>query len=292
VVISVGALAGMTTTLMGALFALPRLVYAMAQDGLLFKCFARVNQRTQLPLVTVGVWGFLSAVVALIFDIEKLVEFMSIGTLMAYSIVSAAVVILRYRPKHKIDTIPLTEINSEQVQERLYVTGSLHPKFIGIEQLIGCHPAGKVPSACVLIYAVSCSVFFSVLQWGNENAAGWSVALLLISSLTAVSALLLITAHQQSTETLLFRVPLVPLIPALSISANIALMVNLNPMTWVRFLVWVTIGLFIYFGYGIRHSKESAGITSFSGLLAKSNSNAEMKTNWGTNDAPADTNST
>ena len=67
--------------------------------------------------MTVGVWGFLSAVVALIFDIEKLVEFMSIGTLMAYSIVSAAVVILRYRPKHKIDTIPLTEINSEQVQE-------------------------------------------------------------------------------------------------------------------------------------------------------------------------------
>ena len=67
------------------------------------------------------------------------------------------------------------------------MTGSLHPKFIGIEQLIGCHPAGKVPSACVLIYAVSCSVFFSVLQWGNENAAGWSVALLLISSLTAVS---------------------------------------------------------------------------------------------------------
>ena len=57
-----------------------------------------------------------------------------------------------------------------------------------------------------------------------------------------IAALLLITAHQQSTETLLFRVPLVPLIPALSISANIALMVNLNPMTWVRFLVWVTIG--------------------------------------------------
>ena len=55
-------------------------------------------------------------------------------------------------------------------------------------------------------------------------------------------ALVIITAHQQCTEGLLFKVPLVPLIPALSISANIALMVNLNPMTWVRFLVWVTIG--------------------------------------------------
>lgn len=67
--------------------------------------------------MTVGVWGLLSAIVALIFDIEKLVEFMSIGTLMAYTIVSAAIIILRYRPKHKIDTIPLTEINSEHIQE-------------------------------------------------------------------------------------------------------------------------------------------------------------------------------
>lgn len=67
--------------------------------------------------MTVGVWGVLSAIVALVFDIEKLVEFMSIGTLMAYTIVSAAVIILRYRPKHKIDTIPLTEINSEHIQE-------------------------------------------------------------------------------------------------------------------------------------------------------------------------------
>lgn len=49
IVISVGALAGMTTTLLGSLFALPRLVYAMATDGLLFSCFARVNEKTQVP---------------------------------------------------------------------------------------------------------------------------------------------------------------------------------------------------------------------------------------------------
>ena len=48
IVISVGALAGMTTTLFGSLFALPRCVYAMAQDGLLFQFFARVESRTQV----------------------------------------------------------------------------------------------------------------------------------------------------------------------------------------------------------------------------------------------------
>lgn len=109
IVISVGALAGMTTTLFGSLFSLPRGVYAMAQDGLLFKIFARVNEKTQVPLVTIGVCGLFSAIVALLFDIEKLVEFMSIGTLMAYTIVSAAVIILRYRPMTRSDALPLTE---------------------------------------------------------------------------------------------------------------------------------------------------------------------------------------
>jgi cationic amino acid transporter 4 len=82
----------------------------MAQDGLLFKVFARVNEKTQVPLITIGVCGLFSAFVALFFDIEKLVEFMSIGTLMAYTIVSAAVIILRYRPLVvRSDVLPLTE---------------------------------------------------------------------------------------------------------------------------------------------------------------------------------------
>lgn len=51
-----------------------------------------------------------------------------------------------------------------------------------------------------------------------------------------------IMAHQQSSEGLRFKVPMVPLIPALSIAANIGLMVNLNPMTWVRFGVWMAVG--------------------------------------------------
>jgi len=55
IIISVGALAGMTTTLFGSLFSLPRGVYAMAQDGLLFGVFGRVNEKTQMPLVTLAV---------------------------------------------------------------------------------------------------------------------------------------------------------------------------------------------------------------------------------------------
>lgn len=50
-----------------------------------------------MPLLNLAVSGIFSAVIALLFDLEKLVEFMSIGTLLAYTIVSASVIILRYK---------------------------------------------------------------------------------------------------------------------------------------------------------------------------------------------------
>lgn len=51
-----------------------------------------------MPINAVLVFGSITAVIALVFDIETLVEFLSIGTLLAYSIVSACVIILRYQP--------------------------------------------------------------------------------------------------------------------------------------------------------------------------------------------------
>ena len=47
-VVSIGALCGMTTTLFGSLFSLPRCMYAMATDGLLFSFLGSVNQKTQV----------------------------------------------------------------------------------------------------------------------------------------------------------------------------------------------------------------------------------------------------
>lgn len=95
---SVGALCGMTTTLFGSLFSLPRTMYAMASDGLLFGFLGRVSKRTQVPTVNLAISGFLSGLIALLFDLDHLVEFMSIGTFLAYTIVSVSVIVLRYRP--------------------------------------------------------------------------------------------------------------------------------------------------------------------------------------------------
>lgn len=52
-----------------------------------------------------------------------------------------------------------------------------------------------------------------------------------------------------------FRTPLVPLIPLIGIAFSIWLLAELAAITWLVFLVWLSLGLLVYFGYGIRHSK-------------------------------------
>ena len=84
-------------TKQGCMFPLPRVVYAMADDGLIFRGLANINEKTKTPVIATLSMASLAALLAAIFDIKELVDFMSIGTLMAYTLVAASVMILRYR---------------------------------------------------------------------------------------------------------------------------------------------------------------------------------------------------
>jgi APA family basic amino acid/polyamine antiporter len=57
-----------------------------------------------------------------------------------------------------------------------------------------------------------------------------------------------------------FRVPLVPWFPILGVIFCVALMLSLPVLTWIRFFVWLVLGLFIYFGYSVRHSRLRHGV--------------------------------
>jgi APA family basic amino acid/polyamine antiporter len=57
-----------------------------------------------------------------------------------------------------------------------------------------------------------------------------------------------------------FRVPMVPLFPLLGVIFCFVLMLSLPLETWVRFVLWLAIGLCIYFLYGLRHSKLRRGL--------------------------------
>lgn len=97
-VIGIGAVCGLAASLLGSLFPLPRIIYSMASDGLLFQTFSRVHPKTEVPTMATIYPGFLTAVFSFLFNLNELVEMMSIGTLLAYTLVSLSVLILRYQP--------------------------------------------------------------------------------------------------------------------------------------------------------------------------------------------------
>lgn len=91
-----GAIAGLSSVVLGLLMAQPRVFYTMAHDGLLPPVFATMHPKYGTPSVTTMISGGLAAVVAGLFPIGILGELVSIGTLLAFVIVCSGVLVLRY----------------------------------------------------------------------------------------------------------------------------------------------------------------------------------------------------
>jgi APA family basic amino acid/polyamine antiporter len=76
-----------------------------------------------------------------------------------------------------------------------------------------------------------------------------------LSAFVLVSLAVVVLRRRRPDLKRAYQVPFSPWLPLLSALACFYLMLNLTTLTWLRFLVWLAIGLAIYFGYGYRHSR-------------------------------------
>uniref|UniRef100_A0A8C0BYP7 Solute carrier family 7 member 3 n=1 Tax=Buteo japonicus TaxID=224669 RepID=A0A8C0BYP7_9AVES len=270
--VAVGSLCALSTSLLGSMFPMPRVIYAMAEDGLLFKFLSSINNRTKTPLSATITSGLLAAVMAFLLDLKDLVDLMSIGTLLAYSLVAVCVLILRYQsgqlnsPKamemlelngneeERVIMNPAVTAASAQQKETLSLATLFNPPEDTPTML-----SGRIVYVCVSVIATLITVICVVLTLKvtalKDASVGWIVALVLLLMALLIPTII-VWRQPQSNARLNFKVPFLPLLPIFSIFVNILLMVQLSAGTWVRFAIWMAVGFMIYFGYGIRNSVE------------------------------------
>lgn len=219
-IVGFGTLFGITTSLLGSAYSLPRAVYAMAQDGLLFKSLAYVYPKFQTPVVAIAVFGFISALMAFLFEITTLVEFMSIGTLTAYTMVSACVIVLRYLPVYKCQfklkpEEDMPEATSPTEESSIIKKSKSQDDFGRLKQSLRSFPIlnkfepGNAVMLATFLLLVSIVCFNATLIFGYDHLADgswWAIILVILFLVMVVTCYLAMVAHEKNDAFMTFQV--------------------------------------------------------------------------------------
>ncbi|XP_053200737.1 cationic amino acid transporter 2-like [Panonychus citri] len=275
-IITFGAITSLSTALLGSLFPLPRVLFAMSSDGLIPSIFKSTVGAKKSPIFSTMFAGTFAGTMAALFTTDELTDMMSIGTLLAYTLVALSVLILRYRedPNYSVTKEELTDEYQNSTDEDELIDSK--PSFISILFNLDGY---KVPNkqtteiSTMIIFALSllCLFLDGCLTFFFEGLRAGDLSSIIVVGVTfslIICLLFILNRQPQSQTKLAFKVPFLPALPIVSALFNFYLMYNLSARTWYRFLVWMAFGLSTYFLFSIRNSR---GYLSQSDRDAKSN---------------------
>ncbi|MEP7213385.1 MAG: amino acid permease [Acidobacteriota bacterium] len=218
-IIAVGAIVAIATVLLVFQLGQPRLWMAMSRDGLLPKVFSSIHPKFRTPWFSTLLTGFMVAIPALFMNLSEVTDLSVIGTLFAFTIVCAGVLVKDKEFAGQKRFVPY--ISSRYIAPALFII---------------------VWVALLYLNGEAVNRFFTDFTSTEESAFYHKIPhfVFIVFSLGL---------------TVLCFVKRLSLIPVLGVIFCTYLMTELGMTNWIRFGVWLLIGLVVYFLYSYKHSK-------------------------------------
>jgi APA family basic amino acid/polyamine antiporter len=217
-IISVSSVIAITSALLVYQLGQPRIWMTMSRDGLLWKRFAKIHPKYQTPSFATIVTGFVVGIPALFFKMDFFVDLTSVGTFFAFILVCGGILYLDHKGISAQSKFRVPYLNGK------YIVGVL---FI-------------VAIAALSIYGQEV-----IAEWKGMSAMEIIEHKLLTIVFWITWAILSVMSFKYNFSTL----------PVAGILTNLYLMTELGSSNWLIFVIWLAIGLVIYFSYGYRKSK-------------------------------------
>jgi amino acid transporter len=286
-IIAVSAVVAMASVLLVFQMGQPRIWMSMSRDGLLPKRFSRVHPKYKTPSYATIVTGFVVAVPALFLNLTMVTDLCSIGTLFAFVLVCAGVLVLQNRtdiPRGKFKT---PYVNSKYIFPVLLSIGvsiafsvnkSATMDFITNEKQI--NEAGTIVTSLEETDTKAVVTYLQANGFVKETNADLEEVLSAISEdeetyKNVVDAMPIDASLKYESGFALFKhkIPMwiflislvffaawswrqnLSLIPLLGLVSCLYMMAELSVWNWIYFTIWLLIGLVIYFGFSRKNSK-------------------------------------
>ena len=238
-IIAISAVIAMASVLLVFQVGQPRIWMSMSRDGLLPPSFSKIHPRYKTPYFSTVIAGILVAVPSLFLNLTEVTDLTSIGTLFAFILVSGGVLVLQSGwKKHDIP-------NNEKGFQVPYLNSRYFLPFIWTGVFVVLFWWNKTEVNA--FFSGSFGTLFSL------SPGSW------LRNLLLAQFPLLIFILSAAVLTWFGVKNQLSLIPVLGLLTNFYLMAQLGVTNWLRFLIWLAIGLVIYFSYGRRHSRLDAG---------------------------------